>query len=145
MALDYGRVYINRGQTGAMRLAVESSPSVDVKEDDLNIFDMMGDRRVSVSGIETILRKVTLKGVRFKSEDDWITCLKNLRYLNKNGTMTLEWAKSDTPTFISFWSDGSTNYSSMDVKYETFKGGEKISPGDQTLFYVRQIVFRQAG
>lgn len=148
MALDYGRVYIERGVgagNGEMRLACAKSPHVGVDEQDLNIFHMMGDRRTSVSGIETVVRKVTVKDIFFKNEDDWITCQNNLRKLNKAGTMTLEWAKTDTPTFIQFWGDGTTKYSTMEVKYKTYKGGQKISPGDQTIFHVRQIIFEQAG
>lgn len=148
MALTYGRVYIERGVgagNGEMRLACGSSPQAGVTENDLNIFHMMGDRRVSVSGIETVIRKVIVKDIFFKNETDWITCLKNLRKLNKAGTMTLEWAKDSVPTMLDFWSDGTTNYSTMEVKYKTFKGGEKISPGDQTIFHIRQIMFEQAG
>ena len=148
MVLNYGRVYIERGvgaANGEMRLACKESPKVNIDEKDLNIFHMMGDRRVSVSGIETIIRKVTVKDIFFKNETDFINCINNLRKLNKAGTMTIEWAKDSVPTMLEFWGDGTTKYTTMEVKYKTYKGGEKISPGDQTIFHVRQIIFEQAG
>ena len=113
-----------------MRLACRESPKVNVDEKDLNIFHMMGDRRVSVSGIETIIRKVTVRDIFFKNETDWINCLNNLRKLNKAGTMTFQWAKDSVPNFLEFWGDGTTKYSTMEVKYKTYKGTE-ITPTDQ--------------
>ncbi len=148
MALDYGRVYIERGVgagNGEMRLACAKSPHVNVNEDALNIFHMMGDRRTSVSGIEIVIRKITVRDVFFKNETDFINVINNLRKLNKAGTMTLEWAKNDVPTMLEFWGDGTTKYTTMEVKYKTYKGGEKISPGLQTIFHARQIIFEQAG
>lgn len=145
MVLNYGRVYINRGLSNAMRLACAESPQANVDEQDLNIFHMMGDRRTSVSGIETVVRKLTVRDIFFKNEADWILCQKNLRKLNKSGTMTLEWAKDAVPTMLDFWSDGDTDYDIMIVKYKTYKGGVNISPGGQMIFKVRQIIFEQAG
>ncbi len=148
MALDYGRVYIEYGQgavNGEMRLACADSPAVNIKEKDLGIFHIPGDNRASVSGIETVLRTLLVKDIFFKNETDFIDCIHNLRKLNKAGTMTLQWAKDNVPTFLQFWSDGTTKYNSMEVKYKDYKGGEKISKGNQTIFHVRSIKFEQAG
>jgi len=148
LTLDYGRVYIEYGQgagNGEMRLACAESPKVDIKEDDLGIFNMPGDNRTSVSGIETITRKVMVQDIFFKSESDFIGCIHNLRKLNKAGTITLQWAKDNVPNFIEFWSDGTSDYATIEVKYKDFKGGEKVSKGNQTKFHVRSILFIQAG
>lgn len=149
MALDYGNVYIEYGVgagNGEMKLACKEEPKVDIKEDaSKNIFHMPGDRRTNVSGIETIIRRVTLRDILFKSEADWILCQKNLRKLNKAGTMTLQWAKNPTPTFIYLWTDGTTDYNSMEVKYNTCKGGTRVSHGTQEKFMIDQISFEQAG
>ena len=149
MALTYGNVYIEYEEgagAGEMKLACKEEPKVDVKEDaSKNIFHMPGDRRASVSGIETVIRKVILREVLFKSEADFILCKKNLRKLNKAGTMTLQWAKNPTPTFIYFWTDGTTDYNSMEVKYNVCKGGTRVSHGTQEKFMVDQISFEQAG
>ncbi len=148
MTNDYGNVYIEYGVgagNGEMRLACKEEPKVSGKEDaHSNIFHMPGDRRTSVSGIETVVRKVVLRDILFKSEADWINCIKNLRKLNKAGTMTLQWAKNSTPTFIYFWSDGTTNYNSMEVKYLDYKGGTRVSHGTQEKFMIDQIMFEQA-
>jgi len=149
VALDYGTVYIEYGQgagNGEMMLAVKEEPQVDIKEDaSSNIFHMPGDRRAEVHGIETVIRRVTLREILFKSESDWITCIKNLRKLNKAGTITLQWAKNPTPTFINFWSDGTTDYNSMEVKYLHCRGGTRVSHGTQEKFMIDSIVFEQAG
>lgn len=149
MTLNYGNVYINYtlgAGNGEMRLACKEEPSVDIKEDaGSNIFHMPGDRRAEVHGIETVTRNVTLRDILFKSEADWILCQKNLRKLNKAGNMTLQWAKNPTPTFIFFWSNGETDYNSMEVKYLTCKGGTRVSHGTQEKFMIEQIQFEQAG
>ncbi|KKN76293.1 hypothetical protein LCGC14_0371450 [marine sediment metagenome] len=149
MTLNYGNVYIEYGETagnGEMRLACREEPKVDIKEDaGKNIFHMPGDRRAEVHGIETIIRKVIIREALFKTEADWLLCQKNLRKLNKAGTMTLQWAKNSTPTFIYFWSDGTTDYNEMEVKYITCKGGTRVSHGTQEKFMIDQIQFEQAG
>lgn len=148
MTLNYGRVYIEYGQgaaNGEMRLACAESPNVNIKEKDLGIFHMPGDNRASVSGIETIVRNLTITDIFFKSESDFSDCIHNLRKLNKAGTITLQWAKDDVPTFIYFWSDGTTKYNTIEVKYKDYKGGEKISKGNQEIFHCRSILFEQAG
>lgn len=149
MTLNYGNVYIEYGETagnGEMKLACKEEPKVNIKEDaGSNIFHIPNDKRVSVSGIETVIRRVTLREVLFKSEADWILCMHNLRKLNKTGTMTLQWAKNPTPTFIYFWSDGTTDYNSMEVKYLDCKGGTRVSHGTQEKFMIDMITFEQAG
>lgn len=148
MTFDYGRVYIEYevgAANGEMRLACAESPQINIKEKDLGIFHIPGDLRASVSGIETVIREVLVSDIFFKDETDFINCIHNLRKLNKAGTITLQWAKDNVPNFLEFWSDGTTKYSTMEVKYKDFKGGNKVSKGNQTKFHVRSILFEQAG
>lgn len=147
MTLDYGWVYIERGTADEMRLACASPWKIDIVEQNVkeNIMHVVGDTHISISGIEEVVRTITLNDVIFKTRTDFETCIQKLRKLNNAGTMTLELAYSDTPDFIKFHATASTQYDTMEVKFLRATGLQKIARGAGTVYKCAKMMFEQGG
>ena len=147
MTLNYGWVYIERGTANAIQLACEKPWKLGIREQNVreNIMHVEGDIHISISGIESVVRTVTLNDVIFKTLADFEAIIYKLRKLNAAGTMTLELAYSDTPDFIKFHATATTQYDTMEVKFVEATGLQKVARASGTVYKCAKMVFEQGG
>lgn len=112
---------------------------------EIEVTDFAGDNHISIPGIEKIKRVVICKKVIFKERADWEDCIHYLSLLNAAGTMTIEYAYDDTPNLVKIWSNGSTQYTSMECVFLKATEFKRIGYGDGDVWGCNMIMFRQAG
>lgn len=82
----------------------------------------------------------TIESVRCASTTDAELILSNLQTLQEAGVpFKVEWAIHSTPTYFKF--DGTTAY--MYCLCEEIGDLEKESPGDQSVYKISRIVFKE--
>jgi len=147
MTLNYGWAYFERGTGNAFQLATRESPevSVEITNASDNIMHIVGETHINIPGIDEVKRMVKLKQVLFQSQSDFEDCIHKIMLINLTTTLTFEWAYVSTPAFIKLWSDGSTQYTTMELKYKKSEGLRKVARGSGVVYECKSIVFEQAG
>lgn len=134
----YGWIRID---SDAMRLAFEDSDlDIDFLDVDDNLTPLPGD---SIIGFDfgTMKRTLKLFNVRAKTLADISRIIDKLKDLSIAGVpYEIKWQINSGGSFFEWDGDSST----MNVLCRKMQGITKEGAGDQTLYKVRQIIFKEA-
>jgi len=141
MALDYGWIYIERGEANALQVGCTSC---FINEDEeIIVEDLPEENRVSIS-MGTMTRFLYIKNVWFQTKADAELFLDRMKTFNAAGGMTVE-LRVNSGAFPGCLFAIYSGKTSMEMLRKSCSQIEKVAYGDGTVFKIARVVLRQVG